>query len=100
MPSGKVPDYLEHQIFLEQLPIAVQQNMAAHETEKDLQKLAKIADGYVIATRARGSGVSYAVTMPQSSSDSQPPSQQQPTIQVANDSVCAHDSSPCCAVGG
>ena len=50
VPSGKSPDYLERQIFLEQLPAAVQQNMAAHETERDLWKLAKIPDGYVIAT--------------------------------------------------
>ena len=40
------------------------------------------------------------MTMPQSSSVLQPPSQQQPVIQVASDSVCAHESPPCCAVGG
>ena len=49
VPSGRHPDYLERQIFLEQLLSAVQQNMAAHEKETDFMKLAKIADGYVIA---------------------------------------------------
>ena len=100
VPSGKTPDYLERQIFLEQLPSPVQQNMAAHEKETDLQKLAKIADGYVIAAHVKGSGVSCAVTVPRSSSDAQPQSQQQPVIQSASDSTCVHDSSPCCAVGG
>ena len=94
VPEGISPDYLERQIFLEQLPADVQQNMAAHESKKDFMKLAKIADGYVIVARERGSGMSCAVTVPQSSSDTQPQIQQQPGFQM----TC--DSSPCCAVGG
>ena len=53
VPEGKTPDYLERQIFLEQLPVSVQQHMAAHEEEEDLMALAKLADGYVAAARSR-----------------------------------------------
>ena len=70
--SGKDLDYPERQIFLEQLPFSVQQNMAAHEDVRDLWKLAKIADGYVITARARGLDESCAVTVFQSSGDSFP----------------------------
>ena len=63
VPEGLAPGYLERQIFLEQLPASVQQNMAAHEGEKDLVALAALADGYVAAARTRAA-VSYAVAPP------------------------------------
>ena len=60
VPEGKTPDYLERQVFLEQLPVSVQQHMAAHEDEEDLVALAKLADGYVAAARSRAA-MSFAV---------------------------------------
>ena len=100
VPSGNTLDYLERQIFLEQLPGAVQQNMAAHEKKMDFMKLAKIANGCVIAAQVRVSGVSCAVTVPQSSSDTQSQIRHQPVPQMVNDSAGEQDSAPCYAVGG
>ena len=97
-PDGVDPGYLERQIFIEQLPGMVQQDMAAHEEETDFVKLAKIADRYVIAARAREASMSCAVTVPQSSSDTR--SQSQPTSVVVGDSASGQDFSPCNAVGG
>ena len=53
VPDGVQPGYLERQIFLEQLPTSVRQMMAAHKEVKNLRELAKLADGYVVAARAR-----------------------------------------------
>ena len=100
VPESNSPDYLERQIFLERLPADVQQNMAAHENEKDFMKLAKIADGYVIAARARESGVSCVVKVPQSSSDTEFQIHYQPVPQIMSDSAGGQDSTPCYAVGG
>ena len=84
-PEEVTPDYLERQIFIEQLPGAVQQDMAAHEEVTDFMKLAKIADRYVIAAHAREASMSCAVMVPQSSSDTW--SQSQPTSVMVSDSA-------------
>ena len=53
VPKGITPGYLERQIFLEQLPSSVQQNMAAHGGVTELRELAKLADGYIAAAHAK-----------------------------------------------
>ena len=64
VPSGKTPDYLERQIFMEQLPPAVRSSMAAHVTERDLRKLGKLADAYLVNLRSSASSSSFAVDQP------------------------------------
>ena len=44
--------------------------------------------------------MSCAVTVPQSSSDTQPQIQQQPMPQIVSDSAGGQDFTPCNAVGG
>ena len=53
VPDDVEPGYLEREIFIRQLPVSVQQNMAAHEDIVDLRQLAKLADGYMTAARSR-----------------------------------------------
>ena len=55
VPSGKTANYLERQIFLEQLPPSIRSSMAAHVAERDLRKLGKLADAYLLNMRSSAS---------------------------------------------
>ena len=86
VPKGVMPGYLERQIFIEQLPTSVQQNLAAHDEVTNLRALAKLPDGYVVAARAKMASSTAVVHQP-----SLPPT----TIQES-----VEDPSSCAAVGG
>ena len=53
VPEGLDPGYLERQIFLNQLPTAVQQLMMTHKEVKDLYQLGRLADDYVMTMHSR-----------------------------------------------
>ena len=66
VPDDEKPGYLERQIFLDQLPTAVQQLMMSHKTEDDLYQLGRLADEYVMMWHGRmmSSAVAARDSMP------------------------------------
>ena len=66
VPDDEKPGYLEQQIFLDQLPTAVQQLMLSHKMEHDLYQLGKLADDYMMTMRGRwtSSAVAARDSMP------------------------------------
>ena len=91
LPKDVEPCFIVRQIFIEQLPVSVQQNMAAHRGVTDLIELADFADGYVAAARNR-----MASCVVEEGSVIPPP----PPFQPAMCSQNGEDHSSCAAVEG
>ena len=61
VPDGEQPGYLEHQIFVWQLPASVRTLMVAHEAETDLRTLGEYADHYL---ESSGANTVFSIRFP------------------------------------